>query len=91
MLERDLPAHNLSRYRIYQPANHSLIFDMSNMSNSYSDFVCSADKEKCADGLQCVRSDLTCNGVPNCKDGSDESTDKCGMCFLLTGRRFLKT
>eukprot|EP00057_Strongylocentrotus_purpuratus_P009841 XP_011664315.1 PREDICTED: low-density lipoprotein receptor class A domain-containing protein 3 [Strongylocentrotus purpuratus] len=36
---------------------------------------CPLGSSKCADGLQCIKDDLFCNGFKNCRDGSDESKD----------------
>ena len=35
-------------------------------------------------GVLCYNSSLSCNGVPDCPSGTDESADICGVCFIYT-------
>lgn len=38
---------------------------------------CKKNEFRCADGRECINSKLTCNGVKECDDGSDEELPKC--------------
>ena len=50
-----------------------------------TDYQCSRDYVKCADGLQCIRQWSMCTGdYTDCADGSDEDPDVCkGWIILL--------
>ena len=42
------------------------------MINNFSGVRCSATQFKCGDGSKCVPSSWKCDGMNDCRDGSDE-------------------
>ena len=50
----------------------------SEMTNIVEVLSCPEEHYKCEDGTQCIRSNLTCSGRPECPDESDESVQLCG-------------
>jgi hypothetical protein len=49
-----------------------------------TDYQCSHEYVKCADGLQCIRQWSMCTGDhTDCADGSDEDPDVCKGCIIL--------
>ena len=51
---------------------------------------CAESHFTCVNDSACIPKSQTCNGHPNCADGSDESADTCGewVCSLSTFLHF---
>ena len=48
---------------------------------------CSDDQFTCANGRMCLPIEYKCNGIKDCDDGSDETTETCGTnCEKVDGR-----
>lgn len=43
---------------------------------------CSSDEFECRSD-ECIHPNLRCDGVDDCRDGSDETQEECGMCFFV--------
>ena len=54
-----------------------MIIDLSINLHLSIDLECGGDRFQCQDG-QCIPSNMECNGMFDCKDGSDEGNN-CGV------------
>ena len=56
------------------------MFNLS-ASNTTSGIVCKEHELQCETGGECIDRSFFCDGVPDCRDGSDEGEMGCGMCL----------